>query len=423
MSTSLHTLLTQLWEEVLETSVAPDDDFFALGGDSIKAARIMNRLQDEMNAIFHPASIFAAPTVNELSAYCLNHYPAVFAQKALTTTVQMVTDAQIASAKEHLQQRNVAEDLQINTTEPNNRQAIFILCPPRSGSTLLRVMLAGSPALFSPPELYLLSFNTLQQRREHFSGPLKFFREGLLRALMELKQHAYPQAEILLDELEQQGISTKKLYGLMQEWAGQRRIIDKTPGYAFNPTSLQRAETEFTEALFIHLVRHPMATIHSFEEIRVDLVTQDPTTDDLPLSPRQKGELWWLTGHRNILSFLQNVPTNRQFRLHYEDLVAAPEQSIRPLCDFLNIPFSTNLLEPYQEKQRRMTDGVTALGKTLGDQKFHTHQTIDANAAERWRDHYQEDFLCDASWTLAQSLGYEREGFTAQDETREEWEI
>ncbi|EIJ36862.1 sulfotransferase family protein [Thiothrix nivea] len=419
---SLQALLTRLWEEVLETPVKADDNFFMLGGNSIKAVRVMNRLQEEMHAIFHPASLFDAPTVEQLTRYCITHYPAVFDASQPDIGNESVTDAQTAAAREHLLYRGAARDLQVDTAEPDNRPAIFILSPPRSGSTLLRVILAGSKELFSPPELYLLSFNTLQQRREQFSGKLEFFREGLLRALMELKPCSHTEAANLMREYENQGMSTKAFFGLMQEWARQRRIVDKTPGYAFNPTILQRAEAEFDNALFIHLVRHPMATVSSFEEIRADLVTGNPA-DELPFTPRQKGELWWQISHQNILSFLQTVPAGRQFQLRYEDLVTAPENNIRRLCDFLDITFSSEMLNPYQEKQQRMTDGVTAVSKIMGDQKFHTYTGIDASGADRWRDKYREDFLCETSWVLAESLGYERASFAADDEEREEWEI
>jgi Sulfotransferase family len=64
---------------------------------------------------------------------------------------------------------------------------IFILSPPRSGSTLLRVMLAGHPRLFAPQELELLSFDTLQDRRATFTGRDSFWLEGTIRAVMEVK--------------------------------------------------------------------------------------------------------------------------------------------------------------------------------------------------------------------------------------------
>jgi amino acid adenylation domain-containing protein len=67
------------------------------------------------------------------------------------------------------------------------------------------------------------------------------------------------------------------------------------------------------------------------------------------------------------------------------------------------------MLQPYQDKKRRMTDGVHAEGNMLGDIKFHSHQKIDAKVADSWRQAYKEDFLCDASWTLAEQMGYQRE--------------
>ena len=148
---SLEQLLITLWEDVLETTVKPNDNFFSLGGNSIKAVRVMNRLQEEMNAIFHPASIFDAPTVSTLSMYCRTHYPHIFNKNAPRThsSGQTINDAQIELARNTLLHRNSAENVQIDTTQPNNQPAIFILSPPRSGSTLLRVILGGSPVSYT----------------------------------------------------------------------------------------------------------------------------------------------------------------------------------------------------------------------------------------------------------------------------------
>jgi hypothetical protein len=416
----LEALLTALWEDVLQVRVEAGDNFFALGGNSIKAARVMNGLQEKMNAIFHPASIFVAPTVASLADYCRQNYPGIFNNTPSPAVTEKLTGGQMELARAHLLHRNSGGNLTMDATGEKNGPAIFILSPPRSGSTLLRVILGGHPGLFSPPEPYLLSFDTLRQRRDTFSGRLEFFREGLIRALMELKSCPREDADALMESLEQQDLSTKACFGLMQEWAGPRRIVDKTPSYAFNPQVLRRAEAEFQDALFIHLTRHPLASVCSYEEIRADLVTGN-TTEELPFSPRQKAELWWLISHQNIASFLQTIPQNRQYTLKYEDMVAEPEAVTRQLCGFLDIDFYPGMLDPYQEKKSRMTDGVSELSKMMGDQKFHAHKAIDTQSVDRWRDKYREDFLCDASWTLAESLGYAREVFA--DAEREEWEL
>jgi len=173
---SLEYLLADLWEQVLLTKVPHNDNFFELGGNSIKAVMVMNRRQDKMNAIFHPAPIFNAPTVSDLATYCRKNYPDIF---NVTNTDQALdeklSDQQIQIARQHLLHRNSAYNVHVDTSGKKNKPAIFILSPPRSGSTLLRVILGGHPSLFSPPELYLLSFNTLQQRKEKFSGHIDFF--------------------------------------------------------------------------------------------------------------------------------------------------------------------------------------------------------------------------------------------------------
>jgi len=418
---SLEHLLADLWEQVLQTKVSYNDNFFELGGNSIKAVMVMNRLQDKMNAIFHPASIFNAPTVSDLAVYCRKNYPDIFnATNTDQALDEKLSDQQIKIARQHLLHRNSGKSVQVDTNGGKNKAAIFVLSPPRSGSTLLRVILGGHPELFSPPELYLLSFNTLKQRKEKFSGHLDFFREGLIRALMELKSCSKKEAEALMHRLEEQNMSTKAFMGLMQAWAGDKRLVDKTPTYAFNPEVLRRAEMEFTDARFIHLVRHPMASIASFEEIRADLVTGD-ADGELPLSAKQKGELWWLIGHQNILSFLKDIPEHRQHQLRFEDMVADPDGITQQLCDFLGIQFYPDMLNPYQEKKNRMTDGVSDVSKIMGDQKFHTYKGIEASVADRWRDKYKQDFLCEQSWQLAETLGYMKESFVETE--REEWEI
>ena len=44
----------------------------------------------------------------------------------------------------------------------------------------------------------------------------------------------------------------------------------------------------------------------------------------------------------------------------------------------------------------------------LGDAKFHTHQQVESANAERWQSVYTDDFLSEATWQMATSLGYPR---------------
>ncbi len=61
--------LAGIWSELLGRGrVAPDDDFFHLGGDSLLATQLMTRIQERFGADLPLAAIFEAPTVRRLAA-------------------------------------------------------------------------------------------------------------------------------------------------------------------------------------------------------------------------------------------------------------------------------------------------------------------------------------------------------------------
>jgi hypothetical protein len=290
-----------------------------------------------------------------------------------------------------------------------NPPAVFILTPPRSGSTLLRVMLAGHPRLFAPPEMHLLSFNTLGQRRAvRLQGGQIGFWEGTIRALMEINGCDVEQATRIMEGYEEQRLSTQQFYRRMQEWIGDRMLVDKSIFYALNLDILRRAEADFAEAKYIHLVRHPYGMIRSFEEARLDRVM---FRDRHGFTVRELAELIWTISHENILEFLKAVPAPRQHRVSFEALVREPREVMEGICQFLGLAFEAEMLEPYKDPQRRMTDGIHRESRMIGDVKFHEHRGIEAKVADQWKQEYREDFLGDITWRLAASLGYERDTF------------
>ncbi len=68
--------LVAMWQEVLEIgNVGIDDNFFALGGNSIKAMVLVNRLEEKLNQILHPVALFDAPTIAKFADYIQENYP------------------------------------------------------------------------------------------------------------------------------------------------------------------------------------------------------------------------------------------------------------------------------------------------------------------------------------------------------------
>ncbi|MFL6234488.1 MAG: amino acid adenylation domain-containing protein, partial [Thermoanaerobaculia bacterium] len=381
---------------------------FALGGSSITGALFVNQLQEKLSEIVHVVIMFDAPTVARLAAYLREHYREAVARLfgpeevggTESVSLQRVDEARVA------EMLRVVEPLAPAVqTGPKNPPAVFVLSPPRSGSTLFRVMLAGHPGLFAPPELELLSFNTLTERREAFGERFSFWLEGATRAVMEVQGCDAEEAERLMAGFEAEGWTTQAFYRQLQEWIGDRLLVDKTPSYALDLNILQRAEETFENARYVHLLRHPYGMIRSFEEAKLDQVFfRHPHA----FSRRELAELIWLVSQRNILRFLEGVPAERQLRVRFEDLVAEPAARLEEVCAFLGVEFRPEMAVPYEDKQRRMTDGLHSWSRMLGDVKFHEHSGVDAGVAEKWKSEYKEDFLGEPTWETAVALGYPR---------------
>jgi amino acid adenylation domain-containing protein len=414
-STELERLLAGLWQEVLGIEqVGLHDNFFDLGGDSLRAALLIHRLKEQLGAFIYVVALFEAPTVAALSAYLTEHYSdavsrvigdeagesgtvnGLSVEQASTLNAATVAELRDLIGSEHFQ----------STPATKNPPAIFILSPPRSGSTLLRVMLAGHPLLFAPPELELLSFNTLAERRDALSGKYSFWLEGTIRAVMEMKGCEMEEAREMIREYEEQNLSVPQFYSLMQEWIGARRLVDKTPSYALDKEVLRRAESCFDDALYIHLLRHPYGMIRSFEEARLEQVFFRP---EHSFSRRELAELIWLVSQQNIRNFLEQVPAERQYQLRFEELLSRPREALEGVCEFLGLEFQALMAEPYQEKEKRMTDGIHPLSQMLGDVKFHQHSHVDATVAERWKEQPLKKPLGEMTWEMAEALGYHKE--------------
>ncbi|HZS34488.1 MAG TPA: AMP-binding protein [Methylomirabilota bacterium] len=431
-ATPVAKMLGEIWSRVLQVPrIGIHDDFFDLGGDSLKAASVVNELQQRWGGTVYVAALFDAPTLAGFEGHLQRHYPEVV-MRMLGQYVQSRAPV-AASRMDPLNvtrlRRAIARPPGVpSTTRPRNPPAVFVLSPPRSGSTLLRAMLGGHSRLFAPPELYLLPFRTLADRKAWFSGSQRFQLEGNVRAVMELRQLDPDGAASLIAQFEEQRLSIQDYYGLLQEWLAPRILVDKTPSYAIHAETLARAEAHFERPLYVHLLRHPYGMIRSFEEAKLEQLwyprlvgTEEARRAPCPYRSRELAEMVWLILHENIVRFLDGVPEDRRHRLRFEDLVVEPRPAMDRLCAFLGLEFEPAMLQPHDRKPSRMTDGVHPVSRMIGDMKFDQHAGIVAEVAERWKQEYETDFLLDETWRLAGSFGYTETVASARN--RREFEI
>jgi pimeloyl-ACP methyl ester carboxylesterase len=201
----------------------------------------------------------------------------------------------------------------------------------------------------------------------------------LQRAIMELKGIDATTAQQLITELEARNVDTVEVYQMLQQLSGDRLLLDKSPTYASDLNTLYNAETIFSNAKYIHLVRHPYAVIESFARMRMNQLLGASESN-----PYQLAETIWTESNQNVLDFAQTIEPQKVLLVHYEELVAQPETVMQRVCDFLEIPFHPQLLTPYQGK--RMTDGVSNTSMSIGDPNFLNRNQIDSQLANTWRN-------------------------------------
>lgn len=412
MDNDLSARLKAIWEDVLGIDeIKLTDNFFDLGGDYRKIVLVADRLQSHLRDYIYPVALYDAPTLAGLAAYLQRHYPRTikesfesvspydFSGPAYTTRINHY---HVALARQWITPLPSMEAV-AGLPGKKNPSAIFILSAPRSGSTLLRVMLAGNPGLFAPPELNLLNFNTLGERKAACSTRYRFMLEGAIRAVMALKGCDANRAVEILAQYEKQDLSAWAFYRLLQEWMGVRTLVDKTTAYTLDIETLKRAEAYFDKACYIHLVRHPGGMVHSVGEVRFDRLFFRGAH---PFAPEELGQVLWVISNQNILKFLSGIPSHRQHRVLFEELVREPKQTVRDICRFLGLEFHPEMLNPYEDGAQKMTDGVHL--KTVGDPKFLQHDTIRISIADRWKEDGLQASLGEEALEIAEDFGYPR---------------
>ncbi len=269
----------------------------------------------------------------------------------------------------------------------------FLIGAPRSGTTLLRVMLAGHPALFSPPEMILAPFVTMADRKRRLTE--RFWEKGgLRRALMELEGldvDAAKEVEAGFD-----GRTVPEVYQYLLDRLGDRTLVDKCPHLVATPDALNRLAEWYPDARWIWIVRHPGSVTRSVENMPMaEVILQGYAPDARSI---------WHHGNKTVQRFLAGIPVERQVTVRYEALVTDPRPVLEAVCATLGIPFHEAVLNPYEGD--RMRDGPPG-ARAVGDPNMAGRGRIEPELATRWLEGFDPASVSPETHTLARELGYD----------------
>jgi hypothetical protein len=208
-----------------------------------------------------------------------------------------------------------------------DERLVFIIGPPRSGSTLLARMIGAHSQVFAPAEPHLLTplahlgFYDSVERAPY--DPV--ISQGAIRELVA----ALPDGE--RDYLAALRAYSDTLYGRLLEASGRRLLLDKTPAYAL---VLDFVAKLYPRARYIVLTRNPFAVWSSYVQSFFD-GDHDAALRFNPILERYVPA---------VARFLREAPVAIH-RVRYEDLVADPDAKMRKLCAFLGLGFEPAMVD------------------------------------------------------------------------------
>jgi hypothetical protein len=188
---------------------------------------------------------------------------------------------------------------------------VFIFSAPRSGSTLLRVILGSHSGLYAPPEL-----------------PLKHLG---VRADTTWIQASLDGLELSVEELEH--MLWDRVLAEAQRRSGKPRLVVKTPS---NVLVWERIAACWPDARFVFLLRHPAAAVASLH-----------SSFDPAWRPEEAGSMEESVARGlRYMTVLEEARSGHDgFTVRYEELTASPARVVGELCGFLGVPFEPDMLE------------------------------------------------------------------------------
>jgi hypothetical protein len=277
------------------------------------------------------------------------------------------------------------------------KEFLYIIGAPRSGTTWLQLMLAAHPAVCASAELRLYSkyiapwLQSWNEEARLTEGGRPYIGLPVLWKADELHNFL----EQFLDQVYSKVLATKP---------EATHILDKHPGYAL---CVENIHCFVPRARFIHLVRDG-------RDVAVSLFAASRELGWFARKPlHDYAELW----QQRVLAArkAKSLPGCRYFELRYEDLSASPAEVLKGVFDFCALDASDALIADIVEKHTienlKLSRPTPVNGVKLPEGHFREGKV------GNWSRHFKagQRYLFDkVAGGLLRELGYARAGWWAE---------
>lgn len=262
-------------------------------------------------------------------------------------------------------------------------QPIFILGNPRSGTSLLRLMLSCHPDIIIPPESHF--FLWLENKYKNMNPMADDLEEFFIDLYKSRKFETWDiSKQSIIETIKKDNIKSFAdliacIYITYGNAVGKNNFKywgDKNKLWKEN---LHKTILYFPNAFFIHLVRDGRDVACSF----IDLAIKGSTSIYAPKLPSQISDIAnrWKTNVNFINEFLIDIPKSNQLTIRYEDLVLNTQATLHEIMQLLSIEYSQNMLD-YQNSKFDMIKEP----KEFIDWKHKLNSPLDQNNIGKYKN-------------------------------------
>lgn len=211
-----------------------------------------------------------------------------------------------------------------------NMPIVFVGGMPRSGTTLLRVMLDSHPDVRCGGETRVIP-RLLNLRNNWLKAP--FESQRLLEAGITADVLDRAVGEFMLEIIARHGRPAK-------------RLCNKDP---FTLKSAVYIQSLFPNARFLYLIRDGRAVAHS-------IVSRKVTISGFDITDYRQCLIKWNAATKSMYEQCKSLGPTTCHPVYYEQLVLHPEQTLRGILNFLELPWNETVL--HHEEYINQPDGI-----------------------------------------------------------------
>jgi hypothetical protein len=217
---------------------------------------------------------------------------------------------------------------------------VFLLAPPRSFTSIIAGAIGQHPELLGSPELNLFRARTMSRFMR-----LTRLHRGILRFVAQLYAGEQTIEAVVMARnwmIARRDRSTAEVHRELCARIAPRALVQKSPRYQRRLAYMEAVLEGFSDARFIHLLRHPRGMGESYMQMNKPALqllacAEMGAVDRSGPQPVADPQILWHDYNLRILRFQRMVDPANWLRITGEDFLANIDHHLRHVCRWLGI--------------------------------------------------------------------------------------